>query len=102
MGDEVFPLKLFSILRARWRIFSNPFKVSVQNIESYVMACLCLHNYPRQSENYLYMPQGFVGVEFVDGKIKEGEWRSQAGHDGCLKLMKLPKGGRRNVVAKEL
>ena len=65
----------FGILRAHSRIFSHPIKVSVQNIERYVMACLCLHNYLRQTENSLYTPQGFVDVELVDGKIKEGEWR---------------------------
>ena len=66
------------------------------------MACLCLHNYLRQTENSLYTTQGFVDVELADGKIKEGEWRSQAGQDGYLKLMKPPKGGRRKVVANEL
>ena len=50
----------------------------------------------------MYTPQGFVDVKLADDKIKEGECRSQAGQDGCLKLMKAPKGGRRKVVAKEL
>ena len=81
----------FGILRARWRIFSHPIKASVQNTERYVMACLCLHNYLRQTENSLYTPQGFVGVELADGKIKEGERRSQAWQDGCFKLMKPQK-----------
>ena len=66
------------------------------------MACLCLHNYLRQTKISLYTPQGFVDVELVDGKIKEGEWRSQAEQDGCLKLIKPPKGDRRKVVANEL
>ena len=66
------------------------------------MACLCLHNYLRQTENSLYTPQGFVDVELADGKIKEGEWRSQAGQDGSLKLMKPQRGGRRKVVVNEL
>ena len=66
------------------------------------MVCLCLHNYLRQTENSLYTPQGFVEVELPDGKIKEGEWRSQAGKDGCLKLMKPPKGCRRTVVTNKL
>ena len=66
------------------------------------MACLCLHNYLRQTENSLYTPQGFVDVELADGKIKEREWRSQAGQDGSLKLIKPPKGSRRKVVANEL
>ena len=92
----------FGILRACWRIFSHPIKASVQNPKRYVTACLCVYNYLRQTKNSLYAPQGFVDVELADGKIKEGEWRSQARQDGCLKLMKPPKEGRRKVVANEL
>ena len=93
---------VFGILRARWRIFSHPIKESDQNTERYVIACFCLRNYLRQTENSLYTPQHFVDVEFVDGKIEEGEWRSQAGQDGCLKLMKPLKGSRKKIVANEL
>ena len=50
----------------------------------------------------MYRPQGVVDVELADDKIKKGEWRSQVRQDGCLKLMKPPKGGRRKVVANEL
>ena len=66
------------------------------------MACLCLHNYLCQAENFLYTPQSFADIELADGKIKEGEWRSQARQDDCLKLMQAPKGGRRKVAANEL
>ena len=93
---------VFRILRALWRIFSHLIKASVQNTESYVMACLCLHNYLHQTESSLYTPKDFVDVELADGKIKEGEWRSQAGQDGCLKLTKPLKRRRRKVVANEL
>ena len=50
----------------------------------------------------MYTPQGFADIELADGKIKEGEWRSQARQDDCLKLMQAPKGGRRKVAANEL
>ena len=66
------------------------------------MGCLRLHNYLCETENSLYTPQGFVDVELADVKIKEREWRSQALQDGCLKLMKPPKGGLKKVVANEL
>ena len=36
------------------------------------MACLCLHNYLHQTENYLNAPQSFHDVKLADGKIKEG------------------------------
>ena len=66
------------------------------------MACLCLHDYLRQTEHSLYTPQGFTDVELAGGKIKEGECSVQAGQDGWLKLMKPPKGDRRKVVMNEL
>ena len=66
------------------------------------MVCLCLHNYLWHTENSLYTPQGFADIELVDGKIKEGKWRSQVRKASCLKLMETPKGGLRKVVADEL
>ena len=33
----------FRVLRACWKIFSHRIKASVQNTDSDVMACLCLH-----------------------------------------------------------
>ena len=92
----------FGIPRARWRRLSHPIKASVQNTERYVMACLCLHNYLCQTKFFLYIPQGLADVKLAKGKIKKGEWRLQAGQDGCLKLMKPPKGGWRKIVANEL
>ena len=92
----------FGILRARWRIFSHPIKASVENTEKYVIACLCLHNYLRQTENSLYTPQGFVDLELGNGEIKVGEWRSHIQEDGCLRSLNISKGGRRKIVANEL
>lgn len=75
----------FGILRARWRIFSHPIKASIENTERYVISCLCLHNYLRQTENSLYTPHGFVDFEHADGKIKDGEWRAQTrGQTRCF------------------
>ena len=66
------------------------------------MACVCLHNYFRQTKNSLYTSQGFVDVELADSKIKEGKWRSQTMQDGCLKSRKPPNIGQRKIVANEL
>ena len=41
----------FGILRARWLIFSRPIKATIENTERYILACLCLHNYLRQTKN---------------------------------------------------
>ena len=50
----------------------------------------------------MHTPQGFVDVKLVDGKIKEGEWKSQSRKDCCLKLIKTPKGCHRKLVVNEL
>ena len=57
----------FGILVARWRIFRGFIRSSVENVERYVLAALCLHNYLRQTDNASYCPSGC---------IKHGEWRS--------------------------
>lgn len=94
---------VFGVLRARWRIFSHPIKASVENTERFVLACLCLHNYLRQTENSMYTPFGFVDIETAKGEIKPGEWRSYISEGGgCLKNMNIAKGGRRKVVANEV
>ena len=37
---------------------------------------------PLPNQIFLCTPQGFIDVELVDGKIKEGVWRSLALQDG--------------------
>ena len=39
----------FRILVARWRIFRGFIRAGVKNVESYVLATLCLHNYLKQT-----------------------------------------------------
>ena len=105
VGDEIFPLKdwlmrpypgkgltetqsvfnyrlsrarrvienTFGIFVSRWRVFRGPI---VENVEKYVLAALCLHNYLRQTDNASYCPSGFVDSEDSSGQIKPGEWRS--------------------------
>ena len=53
----------FGILSARWRIFHTPIRANIENIEKYVLACLCLHNYLQLTDNAFYCPAGFV--EFI-------------------------------------
>ena len=65
----------FSILAARWRIFSTPIEESVVNAERYTLACIALHNYLHQTNNQSYCPNSFVDCEYSTGNIKEGEWR---------------------------
>ena len=66
----------FGILSSRWRILHKPIRASINNVERYVLACLTLHNYLRQTDNAMYTPTGFVDSESGDGAIKKGEWRS--------------------------
>ena len=66
----------FGILVARWRIFRGFIRAKPNNVENYVMAAICLHNYLRQTDNAGYCPTGFVDSEDSTGQIKPGEWRS--------------------------
>ena len=89
----------FGILVARWRIFTRPIIASVDNIISYIMACICLHNYLRQTENSVYTPYGFIDVATKGCEIKEGEWRRMVQDNQFQPIPKL-KGGRKKEDAK--
>ena len=41
----------FGILVARWRIFRSPIKAKTENVEHYLLAAICLHNYLRETDN---------------------------------------------------
>ena len=45
------------------------------NAETYTLACIALHNYPRHINNPSYCPNLFVDCEDSTGDIKEGESR---------------------------
>ena len=81
----------FGILSSRFRIFQKPIIASVENVQYYVMACICLHNYLRQTENSLYCPYGFVDIETGCGEIKEGEWRSLMVNQNVLQSFRKTK-----------
>ena len=77
----------FGILVARWRIFRGFIRASVENVERYVLAALCLHKYLRQTDNASYGPAGFIDSEDSSGCIKHGEWRSiVTSRDGLVPL----------------
>eukprot|EP00794_Sanderia_malayensis_P001157 gene1157-525_t len=65
----------FGILVARWRIFCGPIRASRKNVEAYILATICLHNYLRQTDNAVYCPTGFVDSENFSGEIMPGEFR---------------------------
>ena len=82
----------FGILTTRWRMFSTPIKASVSNTEKYVLACLALHNYLRQTNNAVYTPTGFVDSENAVGDIMPGAWRAgQTANSMDSALGELPK-----------
>ena len=53
----------FSILTARWRIFSTPIEAFVVNAEKYTVGCIALHNYLCQTNNLSYCPNSFVDCQ---------------------------------------
>ena len=50
----------FGILVARWRLFRKPIRAKKENITSYILAGVALHNYLQQTKNASYCPHGFV------------------------------------------
>ena len=88
----------FGILVARWRIFLTPIRASVDNVEKYVLACLALHNYLRQTNNASYTPSGFIDSESSDGTIHLGEWRKQVDRNEiethCIRRIRPIRGSR--------
>ena len=66
----------FGILVARWRSFLTPIRAPVETVETYVLACLCLHKYLRKTKNAYYSPSGFIDSEDSSGLIQVGEWRT--------------------------
>ena len=65
----------FGILSVKWRIFRKPTRASVDTVEAITKACVCLHNYLKQTDNAGYTPDGFVDSECCNAGPIEGSWR---------------------------
>ncbi|KXJ27548.1 hypothetical protein AC249_AIPGENE7667 [Exaiptasia diaphana] len=72
---------IFGIMAARWRIFRRPIKADVATVEKIVLACVCLHNYLRLTDNANYSPSGFIDYEDSNGNLKQGDWRKIVAQD---------------------
>ena len=80
----------FGILAARWRIFRKPIRAAPENDDSFVKACLCLHNYLILTGNAMYLPSGFVDSEDSSGNMRAGDWRNTASyHVGALQSVSI-------------
>ena len=73
----------FDILAARRRIFQKPIRATVENVESYTLVCLALHNYLRLTENTYYSPAGFVDSESSIGRTIPGDWLNDVNEELC-------------------
>ena len=75
----------FDILGAWWRIFSKPIKANAKNVENYVWAAICVHNYLRLTENATYAPAGFFdsadNLGFQEKKTIRGSPQSKLSND---------------------
>ena len=65
----------FGILATRWRIFRSPICANVNTVENIINACVCLHNYLKQTDCANYTPIGFVHSTDSTGNITEGNWK---------------------------
>ena len=63
----------FGILVARWRLFRKPIRADKENITSYILAGIALHNYLHQTKNACYCPCRFVDSEAIE-EFRPVEW----------------------------
>lgn len=70
----------FGIMASRWRILRRPFKASLTNVDNYVKAVVCLHNFLMHHASNTYCPPGYVDTENEQGIIVDGAWRQEGGH----------------------
>ena len=56
----------YGFLVARWRLFRKAICVDKENVASYILAGVALHNLLQQSKNASYCPRGFVDSEAND------------------------------------
>ena len=61
----------FGILSARWRKFHTPIRANIENIGKYVLACLCLQNYLRLTDNAFYCQAGFFDSFDENGNLEQ-------------------------------
>ena len=59
---------------------------SVENVESYFLATLALHNYLRLTDSATYTPKGFVDLEDSTGNVTVGKWHKNADANGLVNL----------------
>eukprot|EP00794_Sanderia_malayensis_P000867 gene867-161_t len=88
----------FGILAARWRIMRRPIRASVSTVENITKACVCLHNYLKQTDNAFYVPNGFIDAEDNSGTVIPGNWRSIVDNDQSA-LQPIPRTGSNNYKA---
>ncbi|XP_050516576.1 uncharacterized protein LOC126891442 [Diabrotica virgifera virgifera] len=92
----------FGLLRSVFRIFRTPTELKTDTIEEVVLACVCIHNFLRQSRQsrHLYCPPCTLDSD-VDGNLVHGKWRKDiAGDTGITNLAKT--GGNATREAKEI
>ena len=90
-------------MTARWRNLLKTIRSSVQNAEHYVLACMALHNYLRQTNTAHYCPNGFIESEDGSGTIRPGDWRSMVNNGStCFVPINLLRGRRNPGEATEM
>ena len=75
----------------------------MENVENYVWAAICLHNYLRLTDNATYTPYGFVDNKDSTGNIKEGDWRKMCPEEStCFRKIKKIRGSRQNEGSEDM
>nr|XP_011312329.1 PREDICTED: uncharacterized protein LOC105272113 [Fopius arisanus] len=73
----------FGMLASRWRVFRKPICMNPATVDKIVMACVCLHNFLKTTNDALsphdpsYCPPDFVDSESENGQLVPGECRTE-------------------------
>lgn len=85
---------LFGIFVAKFRLFRNSLKGDFETSKMAIMAAACLHNLlvgydsDAESNDEMYLPEGYVDHYDVEGNLVLGEWRKNGGHENCVPIEK--------------
>ena len=70
----------FGILVARWRLLRSRIQGYPETVDSYVKACISLHNYVMKTQREgtsKYCPPKFSDHEDANGQVIDGAWRAE-------------------------
>lgn len=90
----------FGILVNRWRLLKTTIIANVENVDTYINAIVCLHNYVKKeseaANEQIYIPAGFLDTE-----DHQGNWRDDVEPLQSVGRLAANRAARVNVMARD-